>query len=192
MGPSGAGKTTFLTTLAGKAPHGITTGRVLINGKESSISQFKQIVGFVPQEDVMHRNLTVKENLQLSADMRLPRSTSAEGRARMVNDVVELLQLTDVRHTAIGDEEERGVSGGQRKRVNIGIEMVADPTVLFLDEPTSGLDSASSKAVCGALRHIADLGLTVVCVIHQPRYEIFKMFHDVLLLGKVPPPLLRE
>ena len=119
-----------------------------------------------------------------------------------MDHVIDALDLYDVRHSIIGDEARRGISGGQRKRVNIGIELVADPTVLFLDEvrglgvdvtygtnatalqPTSGLDSTSSREVCQVLRDIADLGLTIVTVIHQPRYEIFCMFHDVLLLGK--------
>ena len=95
-----------------------------------------------------------------------------------------MLGLWDIRHQEIGDESKRGISGGQRKRVNIALEMVANPTVLFLDEPTSGLDSTSSMEVCKALRRIADIGLTVVTVIHQPRYEIFTAFHDVLLLAK--------
>ena len=95
-----------------------------------------------------------------------------------------MLDLREIRHSRIGDENTRGISGGQRKRVNIGLEMVAEPSVLFLDEPTSGLDSTSSLDVCKALRDIADTGITVITVIHQPRYEIFTMFHDVLLLGK--------
>ena len=97
---------------------------------------------------------------------------------------LDILGLHSIRHCIIGDETERGISGGQRKRVNIGLEMVADPTVLFLDEPTSGLDSTSSMEVCDALGKIASLGVTVVTVIHQPRYEIFTAFDDVLLLGK--------
>ena len=92
--------------------------------------------------------------------------------------------MTQIRHSIIGDERTRDISGGQRKRVNIGLEMVSDPTVLFLDEPTSGLDSSSSMDVCSALGKIAQLGLTIVLVLHQPRYEIFTAFDDVLLLGK--------
>jgi ABC-type multidrug transport system ATPase subunit len=89
-----------------------------------------------------------------------------------------------IRDVQIGDEDIRGISGGQRKRVNVGMELVANPTVLFLDEPTSGLDSAGSKSLCQCLRSISELGLNIAAVIHQPRYEIFCMFHDVLLLGK--------
>ncbi len=89
-----------------------------------------------------------------------------------------------MRHSVVGDENERGISGGQRKRVNIGMELVADPTVLFLDEPTSGLDASTAKEVCESLRRVTEKGMTVIAVIHQPRYEIFQMFHDVMLMGK--------
>ena len=184
MGPSGAGKTTFMTTLAGKAYYGDQKGTILLNGKDEPLSKYKNIVGFVPQEDVMMRDMSVKENLAHSAHLRLSNDSTNIQRRDAVNHAIDILNLYDVRHSLIGDENTRGVSGGQRKRVNIGIEMVADPAVLFLDEPTSGLDSTGSLEVCTALRNIAESGLTVVTVIHQPRYEIFTMFHDVLLLGK--------
>ena len=184
MGPSGAGKSTFVTTLAGKAYYGDSTGVILINGKERPLNDFKKVVGFVPQEDIMMRDLTVKENIWFSAQTRLPSNWTTARKKRYRDATIEVLDLHDIRHSIIGDESNRGISGGQRKRVNIGIEMVADPLVLFLDEPTSGLDSTSSMEVCNALRKIADIGLTVVTVLHQPRYEIFCQFHDVLLLGK--------
>ena len=132
----------------------------------------------------MMRMLTVKENLTLSAMLRLPAHWSNIRKRQFVGATLDILGLHSIRHSIIGDETERGISGGQRKRVNIGLEMVADPTVLFLDEPTSGLDSTSSMEVCDALGKIASLGVTVVTVIHQPRYEIFTAFDDVLLLGK--------
>ena len=184
MGPSGAGKSTFMTTLAGKAYYGDQTGTVLINGVNESLSKYKRIVGFVPQEDIMMRDMTVKENLQYSGNIRLSSKYNAVEKRRKIRKCIDLLDLREIRHSRIGDENTRGISGGQRKRVNIGLEMVAEPSVLFLDEPTSGLDSTSSLDVCKALRDIADTGITVITVIHQPRYEIFTMFHDVLLLGK--------
>eukprot|EP00039_Didymoeca_costata_P009519 m.126277 g.126277 ORF g.126277 m.126277 type:complete len:897 (-) comp14512_c0_seq3:966-3656(-) len=185
MGPSGAGKTTFLTTLMGKAYYGNQTGTVQINGKQVPIKKFKKICGFVPQEDVMHRNLTVHEVLSYQAQLRLPSSMNGGARSKKIKEVMDLLELNEIRDNLIGDEEKRGISGGQRKRVNIGMELVADPTVLFLDEPTSGLDSTSSFTVLKALKRIAaEGGLTVVTVLHQPRYEIFQMFDEVLFLGK--------
>eukprot|EP01123_Difflugia_compressa_P012693 TRINITY_DN5542_c0_g1_i1.p1 TRINITY_DN5542_c0_g1~~TRINITY_DN5542_c0_g1_i1.p1 ORF type:complete len:1022 (+),score=141.02 TRINITY_DN5542_c0_g1_i1:292-3066(+) len=184
MGPSGAGKTTFMTTLAGKAYYGKTGGILRLNGVEAPIKNIRSMMGFVPQEDVMLRTLTVKDILTFNANMRLPRNTPAEERRAIVNSVISLLGLDEIAYSPIGDETKRGISGGQRKRVNIGMELVANPTVLFLDEPTSGLDSTSSLELAKILRTIAELGLTVVTVIHQPRYDIFTMFHDVLLLGK--------
>jgi ABC-type multidrug transport system ATPase subunit len=184
MGPSGAGKTTFLATLAGRAHYGKKTGRLLINGKEGELTDYSDIVGFVPQEDIMVRSLSVRELLTHSADMLLDSSWSDAQRKQKIEEVIRVLDLYAIRHSKIGDEDKRGISGGQRKRVNIGMELVGNPTVLLLDEPTSGLDSTSSKEVCAALRLMAEMGLTVITVIHQPRYEIFQMFHNVLLLGK--------
>ena len=184
MGPSGAGKTTFLSTLSGKAYYGTTTGSIFINGEERDVTGFKKLMGFVPQDDIMLREMTVKEILRFSAATRLPASTSRAERHAIVDRVLDILGLREIRHSVIGDEEKRGISGGQRKRVNIGMELVADPTILFLDEPTSGLDSKSSKDVCLCLRSIAESGLTVATVLHQPSYTIFTSFHKVLLLGK--------
>lgn len=133
----------------------------------------------------MHRTLKVREVLFYQALLRLPATWLNSQKRAKVAEVLQLLDLVDIQESAIGDEEKRGISGGQRKRVNIGMELVADPTVLFLDEPTSGLDSTSSYTVLKALKRVAsEGGLTVVTVLHQPRYEIFCMFDEVLLLGK--------
>lgn len=186
MGPSGAGKTTFMSTLAGKAHYGDRTGRIWLNDeKDSGLDQISKLVGFVPQDDIMLRELSVTEILKFNAKMRLASSLTAEEVEDVVRRNIRLLGLYDIRHELIGDETTRGISGGQRKRVNIGMELVANPSVLFLDEPTSGLDATASLQVCAILRRVAEeAGMTVVAVIHQPRYDIFTMFHDVLLLGK--------
>ena len=184
MGPSGAGKSTFVTTLCGKASYGNQLGTIRINGLEQDLSAFKKLLGFVPQEDIMNRDLTVKEILTNNAQLRLPSYLSDYEKRRHVNKVMQVLGLSEIRHSVVGDEKKRGISGGQRKRVNIGMELCAAPVVLFLDEPTSGLDSTSSQEVVQCLRSIAESGLTIVTVIHQPRFEIFQLFHDVLLLGK--------
>jgi ABC-type multidrug transport system ATPase subunit len=187
MGPSGAGKTSFLNVVSGKAgAYGMVGGQLLINGEEEEdgISKYKRSVGFVPQEDTMLREMTPKEILTFSARMRLPPDYSQKRITQLVDETLDNLNLWKIRHSPVGDEERRGISGGQRKRVNIGMELVADPSVLFLDEPTSGLDSTSSLEVCAILRGLAaKQGLNVTAVLHQPRYEIFELFHDVLLLG---------
>ncbi|CAH3118120.1 unnamed protein product, partial [Pocillopora meandrina] len=185
MGPSGSGKTTFLNTLSGKAYYGKRAGSLFINNNfVHDLGVFRNITGFVPQEDIMHRTLTVREVLIYQANLRLTSSISKDEKEKRVNEVLDLLDLAHVKNTKIGDEESRGISGGQRKRVNIGMELVTDPTLLFLDEPTSGLDSTSSLMVVDALKAVAEKKkLTIVCVIHQPRYEIFSKFHKVLFLA---------
>ncbi|XP_048580438.1 putative white-brown complex homolog protein 30 [Nematostella vectensis] len=185
MGPSGAGKTTLLNTLSGKAYYGKRHGQIMVNGVEvDGLESFRTITGFVPQEDIMHRSLTVLEVLRYQATLRLPSNMTSHEKQQRVDQMIELFGLEKIKHIQIGDEESRGISGGQRKRVNIGMELVADPTLLFLDEPTSGLDSTSSLLVLDALRAVAEKGkLTVICVIHQPRFEIFDRMHKVLFLG---------
>lgn len=184
MGLSGAGKSTFITTLAGRAHYGIPEGIIRVNGVERKLTSFNLRVGFVPQEDIMCRDCTVEDTLLFAAKTRLDRRTTNKQITQIVNNVIHVLRLEDIRHSLIGDETNRGISGGQRKRVNVGIELVAQPVILFCDEPTSGLDSASSKEVCEVLQDIAKSGITVITVIHQPRYEIFEMFEQLLLLGK--------
>ncbi|KAL0478274.1 hypothetical protein AKO1_008529 [Acrasis kona] len=183
MGMSGAGKSTFITTLAGRAYYGNQVGDIYMNDQLTSLDKFNKRVGFVPQEEIMLRMMSVEETLLFSARTRLDSSTSKSHITTLVNKVITDLRLEKIRHSVIGDEETRGISGGERKRVNVAIEMVAEPYVLFLDEPTSGLDSASSKELCEALRSIANNGINVITVIHQPRVEIFNMFTHLLLLG---------
>ena len=177
MGPSGAGKTTFLSVIMGKT--GRSGGTLRINGRLDEMSAYKRATGFVPQEDIMMRELTVRENILFSARVRLPRQGWPDAAIqRFVAAVIEVLGLNECADTPTGL-----VSGGQRKRCNIGMELAMAPTAIFLDEPTSGLDSSAALEVCRTLRSIADLGLTVVAVIHQPREEIFRSFDDLLLLA---------
>ncbi|KAE9593184.1 putative sulfate-transporting ATPase [Lupinus albus] len=179
MGPSGAGKTTFLSALTGKATGCHTTGQVLVNGQESSITSYKKIIGFVPQDDIVHGNLTVEENLWFSARCRLSADLPKEEKVLVVERVIEALGLQAIRDSLVGTVEKRGISGGQRKRVNVGLEMVMEPSLLILDEPTSGLDSSSSQLLLRALRREALEGVNICMVLHQPR-----MFDDFILLAK--------
>jgi len=183
MGPSGAGKTTFMNALCGKAYYGTTEGEVQINGKVSSIAEIKQLRGFVPQDDIVHEHLTVREQLYYSARLRNSEKTSLREIDLIVEDVLHVMQLLDVQHSIVGSVENRGISGGQRKRVNIGLELAARPTVLMLDEPTSGLDATTAQSIIQSLKHLTTIGMTVIMVIHQPRYSLFTLFDEVLLLG---------
>ncbi|XP_061362484.1 ABC transporter G family member 28-like [Gastrolobium bilobum] len=184
MGPSGAGKTTFLSALTGKATGCNTTGQVFVNGQESSIRSYKKIIGFVPQDDIVHGNLTVEENLWFSARCRLSADLPKEEKVLVVERVIESLGLQAIRDSLVGTVEKRGISGGQRKRVNVGLEMVMEPSLLILDEPTSGLDSSSSQLLLKALRREALEGVNICMVLHQPSYTLFKMFDDFILLAK--------
>mmetsp|Transcript_38160 Transcript_38160/g.81116 ORF Transcript_38160/g.81116 Transcript_38160/m.81116 type:complete len:806 (+) Transcript_38160:62-2479(+) len=184
MGPSGAGKTTFMNVLCGKATYGQMAGTIRINGKEADISSIKSVLGFVPQDDIVHQSLTVREQITFSAKLRNQVGMSPKRVELITDDVINVMQIDHIQNNIVGGVEQRGISGGQRKRVNIGLELAAQPTVLFLDEPTSGLDSTSSLAVCLSLKKMCQLGMTSIMVIHQPRYSLFTLFDDVHLLGK--------
>lgn len=183
MGPSGAGKTTFMNALCGRAYYGTTSGEIRINGHVSSIAEIKQLRGFVPQDDIVHEHLTVREQLYYSARLRNAEKTSKQMINSIVEDVLNVMQLLDVQHSIVGNVERRGISGGQRKRVNIGLELAARPSILMLDEPTSGLDATTALDIIRSVKRLTAIGMTVVMVVHQPRYSLFTLFDEVLLLG---------
>ncbi|KAL6640996.1 hypothetical protein ACP70R_019177 [Stipagrostis hirtigluma subsp. patula] len=184
MGPSGAGKTTFLNAVLGKTSGYKKDGIVLINGKPGSMQSYKKIIGFVPQDDIVHGNLTVEENLWFSLCCRLSKGTTRSDKILVLERVIGSLGLQEIRNSLVGTVEMRGISGGQRKRVNVGIELVMEPSLLILDEPTTGLDSASSQLLLKALRHEALQGVNVCAVVHQPSYTLFNMFDDFVLLAR--------
>lgn len=185
MGPSGSGKSTLLAVLSGRASYGRVGGRLLVSGRPTDDLRFLQhVTGFVPQDDVLHGELTVEENVRFQAALRLPEGTSDEQLNVQVAQVAKDLQLSSILGARVGTPERRGVSGGQRKRVSIAMELVAQPLLLFADEPTSGLDSTTSHDVVRCLNEAAArLGTTVIAVIHQPRYDTLRLFDDLVLLG---------
>lgn len=183
MGPSGAGKTTFLNALTGRVYYADTTGDVRVNGQNVTIESLKNNVGFVPQDDIVHGDLTVRENLHYSACLRLPEGTSPQRRDDIVNNIIIALGMTHIADSIVGGVEKRGISGGQRKRVNIGLELVATPSLVFLDEPTSGLDASAATELVTCLSNLCRFGYSCIAVIHQPRVSVFTMFDDVLFLG---------
>ena len=185
MGGSGAGKTSLLNALCGRAFYGTTTGTVRINGHVASIEDHKHATGFVPQsDDSVHAELTVKENLVYSGRFSLPKGTPLWEIEEYADHVMANLGLSRVSASLVGDVNRRGVSGGEKKRVNIGMELMAKPSILFLDEPTSGLDSSSALLVMGSLKNLVKSARMTICsVIHQPRKQIFDGFDSLLLLG---------
>jgi len=187
MGSSGAGKTSLLNLLAGRATPtkgAKATGSLTVNGEPRDYNTFRHISAYVLQDDDMFAELTVEEQVGYAATLRLPSTMSARSKNARVDRVIQELGLNKVRDTAIGGEQVRGVSGGERKRVAIATELVTDPSLLFLDEPTSGLDSFNALNVMQSLRLLASRGRTVVCTIHQPRSSIFALFDQLLLLSE--------
>jgi len=183
MGPSGGGKTTFMNALCGRANYGTISGDIKINGREGGVSDIPRLVGFVPQDDIMHADLTVHQTLRYNALLRLPRETPGSKVNEHVTKVINVLGLSHIAHNLVGSPAKRGISGGQKKRVNIGMELAAMPAVIFMDEPTSGLDGAATIQLAHCLGNLRKSGLTIVCVIHQPRKSVFDEFTHLLLLG---------
>ncbi|KAK7278770.1 hypothetical protein RJT34_23806 [Clitoria ternatea] len=183
MGPSGSGKTTLLNLLGGRLRQPIIGGSVTYN--DQPYSKFlKSRIGFVTQDDVLFPHLTVKETLTYAARLRLPKTYTKEQKEKRALDVIYELGLERCQDTMIGGSFVRGVSGGERKRVCIGNEIIINPSLLFLDEPTSGLDSTTALRIVQMLQDIAEAGKTVVTTIHQPSSRLFHKFDKLILLGK--------
>ncbi|KAK8085368.1 hypothetical protein PG997_006639 [Apiospora hydei] len=181
MGGSGAGKSTFVRLLMGKITN--TGGAVMVNNSPGRIKRYKKLIGYVPQDDIVLPELTVYENILHSAQIRLPRTWMPAEIESHVNSVIECLELSHVRDSLVGSVGKPVISGGQRKRVSIGMELAAAPMSIFLDEPTSGLDATSAVSMMRTLQAIARLGLSIIVIIHQPRMEIFEMLDSLILLG---------
>ncbi|NXF38175.1 ABCG2 protein, partial [Nyctibius bracteatus] len=182
LGPTGSGKSSLLDILAArKDPHGLS-GDILINGAPQP-ANFKCTSGYVVQDDVVMGTLTVRENLKFSAALRLSKSVKEQEKNERVNQIIKELGLSKVADSKVGTQFTRGVSGGERKRTNIGMELITDPAILFLDEPTTGLDASTANAVLLLLKRMAKQGKTIIFSIHQPRYSIFRLFNNLTLLA---------
>lgn len=187
MGASGAGKTTFLDILARKNKRGTVSGHFLVNGEKVGDAAYKNVIGFVDQEDTMLPTLTVHETILTSALLRLPRSMGRAAKEQRVYEVEKQLGIHHIRDSLIGSEEGkgRGISGGEKRRVGIACELVTSPSILFLDEPTSGLDAYNAFNVIECLVTLAKTyQRTVVFTIHQPRSNIVALFDRLILLAQ--------
>ncbi|XP_007571856.1 broad substrate specificity ATP-binding cassette transporter ABCG2 isoform X1 [Poecilia formosa] len=181
MGATGSGKSSFLDVLAArKDPSGLS-GEVLINGAPQP-PNFKCLSGYVVQDDVVMGTLTVRQNFAFSAALRLPSSISQKEKEQKVEKLIQELGLGRVANSKVGTQLIRGISGGERKRTNIGMELIIDPPVLFLDEPTTGLDASTANSVLLLLKRMANHGRTIILSIHQPRYSIYRLFDSLTLL----------
>lgn len=184
MGPSGAGKTTLLLALNGYLPP--TAGMVRINGEDlyNIYDTLRGSIGYVPQDDLVHPELTVFEAVRYSAKFRLPPDYTDEEIDARVDQTIRDLGLEGVRNLQIGKPEKKILSGGQRKRVNIALELVTDPVILFLDEPTSGLAADDTTSLITLLSGFAKAtGKTIIVTIHQPAKDEFEKFNMALVMG---------
>ena len=181
MGASGSGKSTLLGVLNGSEKP--SSGQVLINGIDihEHPEKVEGIVGFIPQDDLLIEELTVFENLYYSARLCFGHY-SREKIAELVEKVLKSLGLSEIRNLKIGSPLEKTISGGQRKRLNIGLELLREPTILFVDEPTSGLSSRDSENIMDLLKELSLRGKMIFVVIHQPSSDIFKMFDTLIIL----------
>lgn len=183
MGGSGSGKTTLLNVVSGMIKP--TRGNVYINGNDlhEKSDLLKGIIGYIPQDDLLIEELTVYENLYYSTKL-VYKNLSEEEIENKVNKVLFNLGLSHIKNLKVGDPLNKEISGGQRKRLNIGLELIREPAVLFVDEPTSGLSSRDSENVMELLRELTVRGKLIFIVIHQPSSEIFKMFDNVTILDE--------
>ncbi|KAL3658794.1 hypothetical protein V7S43_016162 [Phytophthora oleae] len=188
LGPSGSGKTTLLNALAAvENGRSQFAGELLLDSKRLS-KGYRRIAAYVQQDDSLYSTLTVRECISYSAQLRLPSTLSDRVKDAMVDRTIAELNLTHVANSRIGsvggNSGRRGVSGGERRRVSIGMELVTAPQILILDEPTSGLDSSSAHSVVQLMKELAGHGRIVVLSIHQPSARSFLLLDKIMLLGK--------
>ena len=184
LGPSGSGKTSLLNSLAGVRNGNCTlTGDILVDGRDRH-AEYRKMAAYVQQDDCLFSTLTVRECIEYSAVLRLPLSLSMEEKQRLVDKVLIELHLEHIADSKIGTATARGVSGGERRRTSIGMELVTSPPILFLDEPTSGLDSFTANKIVVLGKQLASHGRIVIMSIHQPSYKAFLAMDKVLLLAK--------
>jgi ABC-type multidrug transport system ATPase subunit len=182
MGTSGAGKTTLMDVLAQRKDSGKIKGSILVNGKPQDMT-FQRTTGYCEQMDVHEPTSTIREALLFSARLRQEHSIPVQEKIDYVEEIIDLLELRHIQDALVG-EPGAGLNIEQRKRLTLGVELVAKPRLLFLDEPTSGLDGQSAYNIVRFMRKLADSGQAVVCTIHQPSAALFDAFDSLLLLAK--------
>lgn len=210
MGESGAGKTTLMDVLAGRKTIGTIEGDIRVNGHPKHDPSFKRVMGYVEQTDTHTPELTVEEAMIFSARMRLPRDVGTAQLLAYADEVMQLIELDTIRRNITGMPGVSGLTVEQRKRLSIGVELAGNPSLIFMvcrggrsahtwlhafsnyqDEPTSGIDARSASILMRCIKRTAQLQRTIVCTIHQPRFDCRAVAVIYLLTPPQPPDLLR-
>ncbi len=173
----------MLDILADRKTTGQVTGQVLLNGQPRTRDLIHKSSAYVMQDNVFISALTVYETLYFAALLRLPETWLVEQKNARVQQIMHVLGLNQISKSLVGDEAKRGISGGQKKRLAVGIEIIHLPDIIFLDEPTTGLDSSSAYEVMSIVQGLIHYNRTILCTIHQPSVRTFHLFHSVLLLA---------
>ncbi|KUF99510.1 Dynein light chain 1 [Phytophthora nicotianae] len=183
MGPSGSGKTTLVDLLADRISSGLVTGTIELNGTDRVTKTFRAVTSYVAQEDTLLGSFTVVETMKMAARLSLPNSVVMTDIHSRVESVMDAMGLGACRNTLVGDIFRKGLSGGQKRRLSIAIELLSNPSILILDEPTSGLDSSSAHNVMKYILKLCGEGKNVLCTIHQPSSLVYDMFTNVIVLS---------
>ncbi|KAL4427934.1 hypothetical protein ABPG75_002023 [Micractinium tetrahymenae] len=184
MGGSGAGKTTLMDCILGRKTMGLIRGDIFVNGHPKVQGTWSRVCGYVEQQDVHSAGATVREALLFSARLRLTEDITKEQVVQVVDETLDMVDLTPLQDSIVGDPGGEGLSVEQRKRLSIAVELVANPSVVFMDEPTSGLDARAAAIVMRAVKNVSLSNRTVVVTIHQPSMEIFEAFDHLVLLQR--------
>ena len=190
IGGSGTGKSTLLSILAARSlNYGAMvrlkkSGEMLFDGmKKERLSEITKICAFVRQDDAsLLPALTARETLYYQARLRLPKSWTEEEKKVRAEEILGMLGLRHCADTVVGNEALKGLSGGEKRRLSIGVQILTDPSILVIDEPTSGLDSFTAHHIMISLKNMAEAGRTIICSIHQPRSDIFPIFDNLMIL----------
>nr|TKR74333.1 pleiotropic drug resistance protein 3-like isoform X1 [Populus alba] len=182
MGVSGAGKTTLMDVLSGRKTGGTIEGEIRIGGYPKVQDSFARVSGYCEQTDIHSSQITVEESVIYSAWLRLPPEIDTKTKYEFVNQVLETIELDEIKDSLVGIPGISGLSIEQRKRLTVAVELVANPSIIFMDEPTSGLDARAAAIVMRVVKNIVETGRTIVCTIHQPSTDIFEAFDELILM----------
>eukprot|EP01100_Stratorugosa_tubuloviscum_P001488 TRINITY_DN132_c2_g5_i2.p1 TRINITY_DN132_c2_g5~~TRINITY_DN132_c2_g5_i2.p1 ORF type:complete len:1362 (+),score=679.08 TRINITY_DN132_c2_g5_i2:279-4364(+) len=184
LGTPGSGKSVLFKTLSNRMKSAKMDGELLFNGKRPNRKTHHHDVALSSQYDIHLPTMTVRETIEFSAELRMHKNLSKEQRSEAIEGILNMLGLKHVENTIVGNTLLRGVSGGEKRRVSIGVEMVQGCNLLLLDEPTTGLDSSAAMDVLKHIRILANAGMTVMCILLQPGPELFSLFDHVMILSQ--------